>query len=117
MLYGLGTWVMTHQIGRYLVVFHHRVARRLTGRQPLQGRYSVWVYHPLEETMVDAGLKEVETYVSLRHNKVTKFIENIPIMYLCLVAEGIPGPWVYKRWCKQYGVYVEGMTTEDREAE
>ena len=59
----------------------------------------------------------METYVSRRHNTVAQFIVTSPIMYLCLVAEGIPGPWVYKRWCKQYGVYVEGMTTEDREAE
>ena len=97
--------------------FHHRVARRLTGRQPRQGRDSVWVYHPPEETAVDARLKEVETYVSRRHNKVTKFIENIPIIYLYLVAEQRPGSRVTKRLWEQDGLDVEGIRMADREAE
>ena len=34
MLYGSETWVMTPHIGRVLGIFHHRVDRRITGRQP-----------------------------------------------------------------------------------
>ena len=44
LLYRSKTWVMTPQIGRVLGVFHHWVVRRLTGRQPWQGRDRVWVY-------------------------------------------------------------------------
>ena len=34
MLYGSETWVVTYCIGRVLGRLHHRVTRRLTGRQP-----------------------------------------------------------------------------------
>ena len=53
-IYRSETWVMTPCIGRVLGRFHRRVARRLTGRQPRRGRYSVWVYPPLEYAMVEA---------------------------------------------------------------
>ena len=41
---------------RVLGGFHHRVARRLTGRQPCIGRDGGWVYPPLEDAMAEAGL-------------------------------------------------------------
>ena len=37
LFYGSETWVMTSLIGRVLGIFHHRVARRLTGCQPYMG--------------------------------------------------------------------------------
>ena len=40
-------WVVTPLIGWVLGRFHHRVARRLTGRQPWRGKYGVWKYLPL----------------------------------------------------------------------
>ena len=36
-IYGLEMWVMTPHIGRVLGGFYHRVACRLTGRQPQRG--------------------------------------------------------------------------------
>ena len=47
MLYGSETWLMIPRIGRVLGGFHYRVSRRLTGRQPRQGRDGVWLYPPL----------------------------------------------------------------------
>ena len=41
MLYRSETWVMKPRIRRVLGVFHHRVARRLTGRKPRRGREGV----------------------------------------------------------------------------
>ena len=41
MLYGSDTWVMTPRIYRMLGGFHHRVAQRLTERQPWKGRDGV----------------------------------------------------------------------------
>ena len=43
-LYGSETWVITLHIGRILCGFHHRAARRLTGRQPWRVRDGIWVY-------------------------------------------------------------------------
>ena len=59
---------------RLLGGFQHRVDRRLTGGQPWKGRDGVWFYPPLEDAMVEAGLQEVETYISLLQNTVAKYI-------------------------------------------
>ena len=80
MLYGSETWVMTPHIGRVLGVFHHSVAHSLTGREPWQGRDSVWTYPPLEFSMPETVMQEVETYVSCLHNTVAKFIKTRPIV-------------------------------------
>ena len=58
-------------IGRLLGGFHHKVARRLTGRQPRLRRDGLWIYPPLEDAIAEEGLQEVETYVSRRKNTVT----------------------------------------------
>ena len=55
---------------RVLDRFHHKVARRVTGWQPRKGRYKGWFYPPLEYAMAEAGLQEMETYVSGRQNTV-----------------------------------------------
>ena len=34
LIFGSETWVMTPRIGRALVSFKHRVARRITGKHP-----------------------------------------------------------------------------------
>ena len=86
-LYGSETWVMTPYIGRVLGGFHHRLAHRLTGRQPWRGRDGVWIYPPLEDAMAEAGLQEVDTYVSRCQNTVAQFIATRPIRNLCLAAE------------------------------
>ena len=95
---------MILHIGFFLCGSHHRVARRIMGRQPRRGRGIVWVYPPLEDEMMEAGLLEVETYVSLLQNTVTQFIATRPIMDLCLAEERRPGPRVAKRWWYQGGM-------------
>ena len=51
---------------RVLGRFHHRVDHRLTEWQPRRGRHGGWFYPPLEDAMEEAGLQEMETYVSGR---------------------------------------------------
>ena len=87
LLYGSETWVLTPHMQRMWGGFHYRVARRLTGRQPWKGRHKGWVYLPLEDTMVEAGLQEVKTYVSCLQNTMAQYIVTRPIMDLCLAAE------------------------------
>ena len=59
LLYGSETWVLIPHMQRVLGGFHHRVAHRLTGRQPQKGRYGSWVYPSLEDAMDEVGLQEV----------------------------------------------------------
>ena len=67
--------------------------------------------------MVEAGLQEMETYVSRRQNTVAQYIATMPIMDLCLTAEQRPGPRVAMQWWEQEGMDLEGMRTAAREAE
>ena len=117
LLYGSETWVMTLRIGRLLVGFHHRVYRKMTRHKPRIGRYGEWMYPPPEEAMVEAGLHEVETYVSHHQSTFTQFIATRPIMDLCLAAERRTGSWVAKRWWQQDGLDLEGMRMTDQEVE
>ena len=59
LLYGSDKWVPTPSMQRVLGGFHHRVACRLTGRQPQKGQDGGWVYPLLEDAMAEAGLQEV----------------------------------------------------------
>ena len=65
---------------RVLGGFHHRVARRMTGQKLRKGRDRGWVYPPLEDKMAQAGLQEVDTYVSRPQNTVVQYITTRPIM-------------------------------------
>ena len=84
-------------MSRMLGELHHRVARRLTGRQPRIGRDSEWVYPPMVEAMAESGLQEVETYLFFHENTVTNFIVKRPITDLYLAAERRPGSRMPKR--------------------
>ena len=48
--------------------------------------------------MAEAGLQEVETYISCCHNTVAQFIATFTIMDLCMAEERRPGSRVSKRW-------------------
>ena len=111
MLYGLETWVMTPCIKRFLGGFHHRVALRLTGRQPRIGQESEYLYTLLLDAMAEVGLQEVLTYIPHNYNTVTQFIVTRPIMDLCLAAERGPGSRVAKWWWDKDGLELEGMGT------
>ena len=54
--------------------FQHRLARRITGRQPWRLLYRSWEYPPLETAIQEAGFEEVEAYMLRRRNEVTQYI-------------------------------------------
>ena len=67
--------------------------------------------------MVEAGLQEMETYVSRRQNTVAQYIATKPIMDLRLAAKRMPGTRVAMWWCEQEGLDLEGFWTAAHEAE
>ena len=71
LLFGSETWVISPHIRRVMGCFHQQVLRRLTGRQPIRQADVNWYYPALATTMEEAGLEEVETYVTLRQNTIT----------------------------------------------
>ena len=71
----------------------------------------------MEESIAEAGLKEVETYICHSHNTVTQFITTRPIMDLVLAALCRPGSRVANQWWEKEGLDFEGMRTVAQEAE
>ena len=67
--------------------------------------------------MEEAGIHEVDTYVSCHQNTVTQFNVTRPIMDLCLASECRPGPRLSKRRWEQDGMDVEEMRTACWEVE
>ena len=109
LLYGSEIWVLTPRMKRLLGGFRHRVARRLTGRQPWKGRDGGWFYPPMEDTMVEAGLQYLYTYVSRHQKTVAQYIATRTIMDLCLEVKRRPGTRLAMRWWEQEGLDLEGM--------
>ena len=54
--------------------------------------------------MAEAGLQEVETYVTRHHNTSAQLIVISPIMDLFLAREHSPGSSVTKQWWEKYGL-------------
>ena len=67
--------------------------------------------------MAEAGLQEVETYVSRSHNTVVQYIATRTIVDLCLAANRMPGPRVAMWWLEKEGLDLEGIRTASQEAE
>ena len=97
LLYGSETWETTPWIGRLFGRFHHRVALRMTGWKPWRRKDGRCMYPPLAEAMEEAGLQDVENYISHFQNTVAQFIDTRPIMDLCLAEERCPGSRVNNR--------------------
>ena len=65
----------------------------------------------------EAGLHEVETYVSRRQNTVSRYIVTRSIVYLHISVERRPGTRVSKKPCEREGLYLEANQKAAREAE
>ena len=63
---------------------------------------------PLWAAIREAGLEEVETYITRRQNTVAQYIATQPILELCEEAERRPGARVSKRWWEQEGINLAG---------
>ena len=58
--------------------------------------------------MIMAGIEELGIYILRSQNKLSQYIANRPILYLCLEAYKRPGDQVYTRWWEQVGMVIFG---------
>ena len=108
LLFGAETWVLTPRMDRDLDCFQHRVARRITGRQPRRQGGGSWYYPPSAEAMGEAGFKGIRKSVTSMQNMVAQYIEMRPILDLCERATRRPEARVSRRWWEQAGIDLEG---------
>jgi hypothetical protein len=87
LLYGSETWVVTPAVLKVLNSFHHRVARKLSGKQPrFIHSEDRWFYPPLEEALEATGLYTLRHYIDVRRNTLITNIATRPILQLCRQA-------------------------------
>ena len=60
LLYGSKSWVVTREMLKVLTVFHHRVARQITGMTAKRWAGREWDYPEVEEAMDSAGIHPIE---------------------------------------------------------
>ena len=104
LLFGSEMWVLTSRMERALDSFQHRVARRITGKQPRRRMDGSWEYPPLAEALREAGFEGIRKSVTRRQNTVAQYIVTRPILDLCEKANRWPGARVSRRWWEQYGI-------------
>ena len=122
LLFGSETWVLTSRMDWALGSLHHRVAQRLTGRQPRQRGKRRWYYPTLVSVMEEAGFGEIGVNITRRKNAVAQYIATRPILDLCERSGQRPGDWVSWRWWEHEGIDIEGdmdraVADSDREEE
>ena len=102
LLYGCETWVVSPKVLQVLEGFHHRAARRLSGRSaqylPREDR---WVYPPIEEALEKAGLFRLAHYIGVRQNTLAESIATRPILDICRCAERLSGSSRHESWWRQ----------------
>ena len=102
LLYGSESWVVTPAVLKVLNSFHHRMARRLSGKQPRYlPRENRWEYPPIEEALEVAGLYTMDHYIEVRRNTLVRNISTRPILELCRGAERQSGSAQKALWWHQ----------------
>ena len=97
LIFGSKTWIMTPRMEWYLVSFQHRVARRITGRQPGMWEEGVWEYPPLSTAMDESVFEEIAVYILKRQNTVAQYTAMRPILDLYEQSAKRTGAWVSRR--------------------
>jgi len=102
LLYNCESWVVTPAVLKVLSGFHHRAARRITGKR---GRYLVaedrWVYPPIDGVLEEAGLFSIEHYINVRRNTLIQSIATRPILELCRATAPLSGSSQRRMWWHQ----------------
>jgi hypothetical protein len=100
LLYGCETWVVTPAMMRVLEGFHHKVARRISGKMArLTG--TGWYYPPIAEALDEAGLHPIREYIRRRQATIEQYVATRPIFARCQAAPWRPGSSRFTRWCQQ----------------
>ena len=72
MLFRAETWVLSSRMEWDLDSFQHRVAQRITRKQPWIQADGNWEYLPLDEAMGEAGFEGIRKLVTMRQNTVAQ---------------------------------------------
>jgi hypothetical protein len=86
LLYGCKAWTVTPRMLRVLEGFHHKVARRISGKMARQTANGTWYYPPLRTALEEAGLFPIQEYIRRRQATLAQYIATRPILARCQAA-------------------------------
>jgi len=84
LLYGSESWTLTERTLKLFRSFHHRVARYLTGRHIRQREDGSWFCPPTADTLHQAGLETIDTYIQRRRGTVRSFVRDRALYQQCV---------------------------------
>jgi len=105
LLYGCETWTISPAMLKALRGFHHRVARRLTGKMPHRRGNGEWVYPPIEEAFELAGMFSIEHYINVRQRTLLQAVATRPVLELCREVERPSGSTRSMGWWEQPQIF------------
>ena len=71
-----------------------------------------WVYPPIGEALVVVGLDNIGVYIACCYNTVAQYIDNNPIMDLCLAAEQKQGLRLSRKLLENTALDILGIRVE-----
>ena len=78
LLFGSETWVISGRMMKALEGFHHRAARRITGKMPYR-EGGEWIYPSMTAVLKEAGMYSMKHYLNVRRNKLVDYVATRPI--------------------------------------
>ena len=72
LLYGRESWVVTGEMLKVLMAFHHREARRIMGMMVKHGAGREWEYRAIEEAMGSLGIQPIGLYIKRRQKTIAE---------------------------------------------
>ena len=87
LLYACETWTITEPMLPALKGFHHKAARRISGKQPYRSPNGNWVYPPTADALQLAGLHRIEVYIHCHQQTLgIQYITQRSILYSCCLS-------------------------------
>ena len=96
--------MVTGEMLKVLMVFHHRAARRITGMTAKRGSGGEGEYPVVEEDMDPAGLHPIILYIKRRKTDIAERMSCRTVYTSFTEAEMILGTSRLVRWWDQYAV-------------
>jgi hypothetical protein len=100
LLYGCETWTVTPAMLKVLEGFHHKVARKISGKMARRTATG-WVYPPLFEALEVAGLYPIQEYIRRRQDRLAEYVATRPIYARCQAATQLSGSASRLRYWQQ----------------
>ena len=116
LLFGAEMWVVTPNMGQFLVGLQDQVERRLMGRLRRRRADGNWEYTSAEASRDEVRFEPMETYIRQSQNTGVQYISTQSLLDLCEATKRKQEAQVGMRWWDQAGIDLLGTRETAAEA-